>query len=284
MIMKGRYFLIISVFALLLTGCGRLMDEQVKPTSDGNYEVREMCVVREGLSIYGNIYFPAVEDVKFPAVILSHSANMTSDSMKSYCERIAAQGYVAYAFDFCGGSKNSRSDGDKDEMTVFTEVEDLKAVLKAVSELEYVDSQNIYLFGTSQGGLVSALTAAECPSAVKGLILFYPAFNISEIVQKYGTLLPGASDRPFISTLLDFDVYESIKPFEGDVLILHGTKDFIVPYSYSEKAAEIYENCEFHLIDGANHGFNKENYGFFGDFDEVTWSYVEIFLARNNRY
>lgn len=257
------------------------VSETAESVSPDLFDVSEMCVVRDGMTIFGRLYTPAVSTGKMPAVILSHSANITSDSMKSYCERIAAMGFAAYAFDFCGGSKDSRSDGDEADMTVFTEAEDLKAVLEAVSELDYVDSQNIFLFGTSQGGLVSAITAAEYPSEVKGLILFYPAFNIAEMAQKYGGFIPGNADTPFISSLADFDVYERIGAFEGDVLILHGTKDFIVPYSYSEKAAEVYKNCELHLIEGASHGFNKDNYAAFGDYDEETWRYAENFLTEH---
>lgn len=247
-----------------------------------SYEVQEMRVVREdGLSIYGNIYVPKNADEKLPTVILSHSANLTSDSMESYCERLAENGYVAYAYDFCGGSKKSRSDGDPDDMTVFTEVEDLKAVLNAVSQLDYVDTENLYLFGTSQGGLVSALVAAENPSAIKGLMLFYPGFNIAELAQKFASIFSSAANKPFVATLLDYDVYEHIKAYTGDVLIVHGKQDFIVPYSYSEKAAEVYENCELHLIWSGNHGFNKDNCVPFGNNDKKTWKYVEDFLAEH---
>ncbi len=284
--MKKTFVLISLLFAFLLTACvcskaEKLIESSDTAVSGTDEPFREMCVIRDGMSIFGRIYVPAETAEKLPAVILSHSANVTSDSMKSYCERIAARGVVAYAFDFCGGSKDSRSDGDEADMTVFTEAEDLKAVLEAVSELEYVDSENIFLFGTSQGGLVSAITAAECSSAVKGLILFYPGFNIADMVQKYGGLMPGNAETPFISTLVDYDVYEQIGNFEGDVLIVHGTKDFIVPYSYSEKAAEVYNNCELHLIEGASHGFNAENYAIFGDYDEESWRYVENFLAKH---
>ena len=66
----------------------------------------------------------------------------------------------------------------------------------------------------------------------------------------------------------------------GDVLILHGTMDFIVPASYSEKAEKMYEHCELHLIEGANHGFNAENYGV-GDYDEVSWKYIAQYLQSH---
>ena len=246
----------------------------------GSFTVSEMRVERDGLSIYGQLYTPDGAEGPLPAVILSHSANVTSDTMHAYCEKIARQGFVAYAFDFCGGSKDSRSDGAEADMTVFTEVADLKAVLQAVGALDCVDSSRVFLFGTSQGGLVSAITAADCPADVRGLILFYPAFNIPEMAQKFGSY---AGDTAFIESLKDYDVYAGIQAYTGDVLILHGTKDFIVPSSYSEQAAEVYQNCELHLIEGASHGFNEENYAMFGDYDAETWPYAEAFLAAHTQ-
>ena len=166
-------------------------------------------------------------------------------------------------------------------MTVFTEVEDLEAVLEAVRGLDCVDSQSVYLFGTSQGGLVSALTAAAHPDAVRGLMLFYPAFNIAELAEKFGSFMTGNAGSLYISTLQGYDVYEHIKPYTGDVLIVHGTKDFIVPSSSVEKAADLYEHCELHLIEGASHGFNKENYAMFGDYDQESWAYVVAYLEEH---
>lgn len=43
--------------------------------------------------------------------------------------------------------------------------------------------------------------------------------------------------------------------YKGDVLILHGDRDGIVPLRYSERAAEVYENAELVVMEGQNHGF-----------------------------
>ena len=37
---------------------------------------------------------------------------------------------------------------------------------------------------------------------------------------------------------------------------MHGNMDGIVPISYSERAAEVYENADYFVIDGAGHGFS----------------------------
>ena len=67
-------------------------------------------------------------------------------------------------------------------MTIFTEVNDLKTVINYFVNKDFVLSDKIYLLGSSQGGLVSALTANEMVNYINGLILFYPAFNIPDQV------------------------------------------------------------------------------------------------------
>ena len=55
------------------------------------------------------------------------------------------------------------------------------------------------------------------------------------------------------------DAFREIAPYEGPVLILHGTADDAVDCANSKKAAEIYKNVRLELIEGAGHGFFKEN-------------------------
>lgn len=277
-----KLILFALILVLCLSGCAILMKNPENTTGDpeDSFVVEQMDVKKGDMKIFGNLYIPKDAQGKLPAVILSHSSDMTSDSMKSYCQRMARMGYVAYAFDFCGGSSKSRSDGKRGDMTVFTEVDDLNAVLDTVRELEMVDGDQVFLFGTSQGGLVSALVAEERPADVRGLMLLYPGFNIAEMVQGFYHGFLKIPSNPFADALKGYDVYEHIGAYPGDVLILHGSKDFIVPPSASKKAAELYESCEFHLIEGANHGFNKENYAV-GDFDAESWGYVEEYLTAH---
>lgn len=286
----GKAFLVLTAVLFFAVGCGGA--GTAADTEQPAYEVREYSAERDGLRIYGELYLPiGAEEEKLPAVILSHSAALTGASMRSYCAGFAERGYIAYAFDFCGGSTQSRSDGETADMTIFTEKEDLNAVLTAVAQLGFVDENEIYLFGTSQGGLVSALTANDRAEDVAGMILLYPAFNIAELVQSassssYSFAFSSSFPMPetgeaFRETLLGFDVFEHIGNYGGRVLILHGTLDFIVPYSYSERAKEVYEHCELYPVEGASHGFNAENYSFFGNFDDEVWGQIDLYLAQN---
>ena len=255
----------------------------------------EVWSERDGNRIFGMMYYNSTASEKQPAVILSHSSSLTHEAMKGYASAIAKMGFAAYCFDFCGGSDKSKSDGKTDEMTVFTEVEDLRAVVKTVKSLDYVDSSNVCLLGSSQGGLVSALLADECPDDFAGMILFYPAFNIPEMVKMFSGF-GGFGDfggmmsmsEAYINSIKDFDVWSHIGKFSKPVCIIHGTADMIVPISNSEKAVGLYPSATLNKIEGANHGFNAANLGSMGsmmgasaDYDSVVMPIVESFLSRH---
>ncbi len=234
--------------------------------------------------IYATLYFPAEKKEKYPAVILSHSAFLTGSTLKDYAEGLAKRGFLCCTFDFCGGGYSSKSDGKIKDMTVFTEAEDLSAVFAAVAARGDVDEENIYLFGSSQGGLVSAIVAAEKKTAVRGLFLLYPAFNIADQVREYESagsvsgLLPVG--EAFLSTLKNYDPFAEIGNFTGNVLICHGTKDGTVPIAYSQKAAGVYRSCTLVEIAGAPHGFNAANFSFLHDYDAEVWKAIDAFLAK----
>lgn len=126
------------------------------------------------------IYIPQGTEEKMPAVIFSHGFGGNHSVGTQYAEALAEQGYAVYCFDFCGGSSGSRSDGSTLEMSVFTEQADMEAVIAMIQELEYVDSENLFLMGTSQGGAVSAITGAAHKEEIRGMVLLYPAFLLAE--------------------------------------------------------------------------------------------------------
>lgn len=61
--------------------------------------------------------------------------------------------------------------------------------------------------------------------------------------------------RPYAEDIWDYDVYEEIGNYTDKVLLMHGNADSIVPISYSERAAETYEDADYYVIDGATHDY-----------------------------
>mgnify|MGYP001152855406 FL=1 len=159
-------------------------------------------------------------------------------------------------------------------MSVLTEVEDLLAVIKYVQQREDVDAKRISLLGCSQGGVVSALTTAKLKSGIERLVLFYPAFCIPDDARRGRMLFakfdpanipPVISRFPmklgdvYVKAVIDMDIYEEIRGYDGPVLLVHGTADKIVDIAYARKAREVYKHCEYLEIEGTGHMFSKEH-------------------------
>ena len=233
------------------------------------FETRELYARREEKQIYGVLYMPHNADDQMPAVIYSHGFGGSHSSAAQYAIEIASRGYVVYCFDFCGGSTGSRSDGSTLEMSIFTEQADLEAVLAMIQEQPFVDSNNIFLMGTSMGGAVSAITAAAHEQDLQGAILLYPAFVIADDINNRFTNVEDIPDtfyhmwmtvgHVFAEDLLNYDFYQAISGYKKDVLLIHGDADSIVPLSYSERAVEIYDSAKLEILPGAGHGFYGED-------------------------
>lgn len=291
--MKKKLLLILSLFTLFSCSANNSTSStfndidstsnSISPIEPEKYTTEEQYVYKNEQKIYGKLYTPVEQKEKYPLVILSHSAFLTGDSLKSYAKEFANRGYMAYTFDFCGGSHSSKSDGNLKSMTIFSEVDDLKAVINTFKNNEKIDLENIYLFGTSQGGLVSAITANDYNEYIKGLILLYPAFNIPDQVKDSSYSSYMQMGEAYFETLKDYNPYEHIANFKKDVIIIHGDSDNTVSLDYSKKANETYENSTLYVIKGAGHGFNMDNYSFFGNYDNYVWTYIDDYLLKQNK-
>lgn len=245
------------------------------------YQTEELYASRDGKQIYGVIYIPQNAGEQMPAIIYSHGFGGSHQYGTQYAEAMAARGYVVYCFDFCGGSPGSHSDGSTLEMSLFTEQADLEAVIEMMQGMDYVDSSNLFLLGTSQGGAVSAITAADHPDEIKGAVLLYPAFVLVDNANKLFRSAEEIPDthyflwmdvgRTYFEPLLGYDIYADIKGYTKDVLILHGDADGIVPLSDSEKAVQVYSSAQLKILPGAGHGF-------YGDDAEQAIGYITEYL------
>ena len=233
----------------------------------GRYIERIEMLEYEGRNIFGIAYLPEI-DGTCPIVIFSHGYNSENEAFKGYGEYLASHGIAAYCYDFCGGSANSKSNLKTTDMTIFTEKVDLEAVIKSVKQWDIVDKNNIFLFGASQGGLVTALTAEEHCEDIRGIILIYPAFCIADDwTNKYEdeSVIPDEIDfwgmklsSAYIKSVYKFDTMAHIGKFDKNVLIMHGDKDEVVSQEYSLEAVKHYKNAKIEIFHGEGHGFTQE--------------------------
>ena len=212
--------------------------------------------------IYGILRFPA-SAAPCPLIILSHGFGGTHQGVDDYACFFVEHGFAAFNFDFCGGSPDSRSEGSMLDMTVLTEADDLATILSHFS----ADSRftHIFLWGGSQGGFISAYTAAAYPKLVHGMVLEFPAIvlqddarsrmDASESFPPTSKVMNHTISRKFNETAISFDLYDMLPNYSGNVLMLHGDEDNIVPLSYSQRALEAFPSASLVVLPGQKHGF-----------------------------
>ena len=303
---KKLLTVLIALSALLLSACGQSATVPTQDTTapavtaapttasettsanvDKNktyeYEVREIWVENQGEKIYGEAYIPKT-DGKSPLILTSHGMGSNHVSGASYAKKYAPRGFAVYTWDFRGGSnKNNenRSDGSNLEMSVMTEVSDVEVILEAAKKWDFVDTDRIFLQGGSQGGLVSAISGVRHEEEIAGLILLYPAYGMAALGDSYSDDMPEEIEigsmtvgKPFFRDMIGYDVRDEIPDFDKPVLILQGSEDNIVLPSVTRAAADLYPDAEYHIIEGAGHGFSGEHH------DEAT-QYALDFLFRH---
>lgn len=229
--------------------------------TEHTYSSFELDCENDGKRIYGVAYVPNDVDGKIPTVIMSHGLGVTADTWTATAQSLAMSGIACYAFDFCGGSDRSRSDGSMLEMSIMTEKNDLLCVIDMIKGQEFADTDSLFLMGESQGGMVSSIAATEAEN-IRGMILYYPALMITSTYDSIDDIPDTfkANGRTvgkvYCADIQGFDVYDILGKYTGPVQIQHGTADNIVDMSFSEKAVEVYENASLIQYSGELHGFS----------------------------
>lgn len=216
-------------------------------------------------SLYGELLMPEREE-PMPLVITSHGFGGTGDGHRDYAAYFRDRGLAVFSFDFCGGGMASRSAGSMLEMSVLTEAEDLSAVVEHFKSDARFD--RIFLWGASQGGFVSSYVAAARPGDIAAMALEFPAFVLQDDAKARAAadgsfpeteaVMGVTIGRRYSVDAVSFDIYDVIGGYTGDVLILHGDRDRIVPLRYSQRAQAVYRAAKLVVMPGEGHGFVGE--------------------------
>ena len=146
-----------------------------------------------------------------------------------------------FIFDYRG---YGRSEGEPDEQGIY---KDSKAAYKTVIGLNSVSVDTLFLFGRSLGGICAVETALNHPA--RGLILESVFTSASDMSRKVFPLIPlGWGIRSKL------DAIGNVPNLKLPKLILHGTRDEIVPYDLGRKLFDhAGEPKKFYPIEGAGH-------------------------------
>ena len=208
-------------------------------------------------------------DYRGPVAVLMHGfmANKKLEPLKSIANELEHRGIASLRFDFDG---HGESEGRFRDMTVLTELDDARAVIDYVRKSE--SFEDIALAGHSQGGVVAGMIAGELGDEIKAIVQLAPAAVLKDdalqgvlMGRHYDPANPPESlfvffhrvGKGYFKVAQTLPIYEQSSLYKGPVLLIHGTKDKIVPCSYSEKYDRLYSQSGLKLYDGENHMLSK---------------------------
>ena len=270
--------------AVLLGACGLLIENAEAPTTttvqettqaprvevktDGTFTQKEYTFVSNGKKIYARAYIPDVPG-QVPLVVYSHGLGASVDHDEEAQKTLAKSGVAVFSFEFAGGSSSSspKSEGATTEMSVLTELQNLRDALQFATSLPFVKADQIYLMGSSQGGFVSALMAQEAAN-LAGVFLLYPAFSLPDDIRSTFPKLDEAPEtfnllgtkisKKYLADVYPIDAYEGLSKITAPVHIYHGADDFIVPITASKKAVKSLKDARLTTLEDTGHSLTPE--------------------------
>ena len=191
---------------------------------------------------------------KVPVVIYTHGQSGYATNFYAIYSRLAKEKIAAFSFECCGGNKSgAKSEGSKLFPAHYTSrMTDLETVLAKVKTLDYVDTNRIFLFGESYGGVTSSFVAAS-HNEIAGLILLSTGINEQMMAREEDdeTYIPeNDSDEPF----------EKIKGYTGDVILFNGEQDFA--YEGGKNQIDAYNkrsegSAVFYSLPNSGHSYSE---------------------------
>ena len=109
----------------------------------------EILITHHSRTLHGYFYEPEGRE-RYPLVIMSHGYNGHKSDFEITAQYFAAAGIASVACTFCGGSTRDESGFPTIDMTLFTEKEDLLAILDFMKQKEKVDQKkNLFVWRVS---------------------------------------------------------------------------------------------------------------------------------------
>ncbi|GEM_PF-761099 len=228
-----------------------------------------------GEKLRGIVELPATGNPPWPTVIFCHGflSNKNSSCIPSFSNHLAAAGYAVYRYDLPG---HGESGGDKAEVTLPRNLQDVSKVIDILSARPEMDSGRIAITGHSFGGM-TALLSPTVDQRIKTAVSVSGALNFRAVVDHllgcgkmewrgehlYFSVLKGLAKQRCHQILYEysqkFDVRDEAVKIKIPVLLIHGTKDKTIPLALARESYEVLPGNDKKMVEisGAGHMFLK---------------------------
>lgn len=222
----------------------------------------------------------------FPAVVMNHGHGGSKEEhggFTSLAKAFLNEGIASIRMDFpgCGESEESFIENYISNM-----VSDSNASLNYLLDNYNIDKERLGILGYSMGGRVALTLVKEGDSPYKSMGLLAPSTDLGEDVAKkfiggeeaYNSLYEKILEKGYlefpseymkeqilskewIKEMENSHPQEDVNKFKGDMLLIYGGEDTVVPIEENKKLLEAFPDMKEIFIKNADHsyGFNGEN-------------------------
>lgn len=213
----------------------------------------------DGIAV--TIHLPKIKNPS--VVIMCHGFASCKDSLHriEIAEKFCTSGFATLRFDFYGHGK---SYGSFEEFTISKGIEDLKTILDWVEKQKNLNSKKIGVQGSSLGGTIAMLTAAQ-DARIKCLATWGSPIRFSELLT--GKMVKSFEKKGFFelesglrigkclyNNMKKHVIARAVEKIALPLLIIHGREDNIVHFT---NALDIYKFAKgpkkLQLIDDVGH-------------------------------
>ncbi len=237
--------------------------------------IKKLFLKSEKYDIPAVLTLPERND-KAPCLIMCHgtgsSKDETGNQYADLSDTLAEKGIASIRFDFAGCGESADSGINQ---TFMAEVNDTVKAYEYITDLDEIDSDRIGIIGYSQGGRVMAMFLDNYHDKIKAAVSWSGAFHngigvfagffdayYSQAKKAGFAVIPLGWREDLIVPLAWFDEIrdtnpmDAMKKFKGDLLVMAGDADFLVPMPHCEEVAATNEKAELVIYQGADHNFN----------------------------
>ena len=221
-----------------------------QPNLEGTSVEKVRLAVR-GVSTYG-LFLPARPlATPAPLIVFSHgNAEIAGDWLLDFSEVRSWASVLLIEYPGYGGA-----DGAPTESSI---VETMHAAYDWAANDPRLDPQKVVAYGRSLGGGAAARLAAD--RKVAALILESSFTSVADFARRF--LAPRVLVRDL------FDNRDALKAYRGPLLLIHGSRDNIVPIAHARELAALVPGARLHEIDCGHNDCPRQ------------WPAIRQFLTR----
>ena len=226
----------------------------------------------DGATLHGRLTVPPDFDAargRYPAIIGSIYSNTVRNRWGGRVAHptwgldhyLAQQGYVLLNIDVAGSSGHGKAFRQRIRLDYGgIDIADIEAGGRWLAGTGFVDGERLGIWGSSYGGLMTAMSMATRPGLFRAGVAGAPATNVFHALTGEMRVMGRPQDHP--AEYAKASVYTHAEGLEGALMIIHGMRDDVVLYrdsvALTHKLMLLGKDVELVTLPDAGHGWDNE--------------------------